>query len=214
MTTVPLMPIDPRGTVLGDEVYNAIGEAILDGRLAPGEHLRDQELARWLGVSRTPVREALQRLERTGLVEVSPNRFTRVTRPDPGLVEETHEFVVLLLGNIVRLAVTRCSDETLAAILDDIDAVVEASRSDDRMALIDHSADLFSTFTHASRNRAFVRVMREAELAIRRNLAGWHPFVECPVRRTEGYEAFRAAVATRDGDAAERALRGQHGLLT
>jgi DNA-binding GntR family transcriptional regulator len=214
MTTVPLMPVDPRGTVLGDEVYNAIGEAILDGRLAPGEHLRDQELARWLGVSRTPVREALQRLERTGLVEVSPNRFTRVTQPDPGLVEETHEFVVLLLGNIVRLAIARCSDETLAAILDDIDAVIEASRIDDRMGLIDGSARLFSTFTHAAGNRAFVRVMREAELAIRRNLAGWHPFIECPVRRTEGYEAFRAAVAARDGEAAERALRGQHGLLT
>ena len=213
MTTVPLMPVDPRGTVLGDEVYNAIGEAILDGRLAPGEHLRDHELARWLGVSRTPVREALQRLERTGLVEVSPNRFTRVTQPDPGLVGETHEFVVLLLGNIVRLAVVRCSDETLAALLDDIDAVIAASRRDDRMGIVDGSARLFSSFTHAAGNRAFVRVMREAELVIRRNLSGWHPFIECPVRRTEGYEQFRAAVEARDPDAAERALRAQHGLV-
>src|SRR3954451_8368382 len=141
MTIVPLMPVDPHGTVLGDEVYTAIGEAILDGRLAPGEHLRDQELARWLGVSRTPVREALQRLERTGLVEVSPNRFTRVTQPDTGLVEETPEFVALLLGDIVRLAVTRCSDDTLTEILDQIDTVIEGSRTDDRLGLIDASAE-------------------------------------------------------------------------
>lgn len=213
MTTVPLMPVDPRGTVLGDEVYNAIGEAILDGRLAPGQHLRDQELARWLGVSRTPVREALQRLERTGLVEVSPNRFTRVTQPDPQLVGETHEFVVLLLGNIVRLAVERCPPETLGLLLEQTDVVIEASRTDDRMGLIDGSARLFSTFTHAAGNRAFVRVMREAELVIRRNLSGWHPFIECPVQRSAGYEEFRAAVAARDGAGAERALRAQHGLV-
>jgi len=212
MTIVPLMPVDPHGTVLGDEVYTAIGEAILDGRLAPGEHLRDQELARWLGVSRTPVREALQRLERTGLVEVSPNRFTRVTQPDTGLVEETREFVVLLLGDIVRLAVTRCSDDTLTEILDQIDTVIEGSRTDDRLGLIDASAELFSTLAHAARNRAFVRVMREAELVIRRNLSGWHPFIESPALRTHGYEDFRAAVARRDADGAERALRAQHGL--
>src|SRR6478752_2512141 len=75
--TVPFSPLDPRGTVLGDEVFARLGEAILDGQLAPGERLRDHELAQRLGVSRTPVREALQRLERTGLVEVSPNRYTR-----------------------------------------------------------------------------------------------------------------------------------------
>jgi DNA-binding GntR family transcriptional regulator len=206
------MPVDPRGTVLGDEVYAAIGEAILDGRLKPGEHLRDQELARWLGVSRTPVREALQRLERTGLVEVAPNRYTRVTMPDQGLIGETHEFVVLLIGNIVRLAVHRMSDEELEDVLSQLDRVIAASRADDRLGIIDGSARLFETMTVLAQNRPFVRVMREAELVIRRNLSGWHPFIECPVQRTEGYEEFRAALVARDGDRAERALRAQHGL--
>ena len=77
--TKPFGPLEPRGAVLGDEVYALLGEAILDGRLPAGERLRDQELAERLGVSRTPVREALQRLERTGLVEVAPNRYTRVS---------------------------------------------------------------------------------------------------------------------------------------
>jgi DNA-binding GntR family transcriptional regulator len=212
MTTVPLMPVDPRGTVLGDEVYTAIGEAILDGRLQPGEHLRDHELARWLGVSRTPVREALQRLERTGLVEVAPNRYTRVTVPDPDLLSETHEFVVLLLGDIVRLAASRASDEALEVAVRQTDAVIAASRADDRLGIVEHSARLFATLTDAAGNRAFLRVMREAELVIRRNLAGWHPFIECPIRRSEGYEAFRAAMTARDGAAAQRALLAQHGL--
>ena len=60
--TTPFAPLEPTGAVLGDEVYALLGEAILDGRLSAGERLRDQELAERLGVSRTPVREALQRL--------------------------------------------------------------------------------------------------------------------------------------------------------
>lgn len=206
------MAIEPRGTVLGDEVYARLGEAILDGRLAPGERLRDQELAEWLGVSRTPVREALQRLERTGLVEVSPNRYTRVSIPDPSLLQETHEFAVLMLGDIVRLAVVRCSDEQLAVLVEQLDDVIAASRADDRLGIIDRSAILFATVTHAARNRAFVVVMREAELVIRRNLAGWHPYIACPIRRSEAYEDFRDALIARDPDRAERALRAQHGL--
>lgn len=210
--TVPLIAIEPRGTVLGDEVYARLGEAILDGRLAPGERLRDQELAEWLGVSRTPVREALQRLARTGLVEVSPNRFTRVSIPDPALLKETHEFVVLMLGNIVRLAVERSSDDELAVLVEQLDDVIAASRADDRLGIIDRSAVLFATLTHAARNRAYVVVMREAEFVIRRNLAGWHPFIESPTRRSEAYQDFRAALLARDADWAERALRAQHGL--
>ena len=113
--TAPFTPLDPRGAVLGDEVYARLGEAILDGRLAPGERLRDHELAERLGVSRTPVREALQRLERIGLVEVSPNRYTRVIarrttrrRPTSSSSSPTSWAIA------VRMAVARCTDETLA----------------------------------------------------------------------------------------------------
>ena len=54
MTTVPLMPVDPRGTVLGDEVYGAIGEAILDGRLTPGQLTPGQLTPRVTGSPRNP----------------------------------------------------------------------------------------------------------------------------------------------------------------
>lgn len=205
------MPVDPDGTVLGDEVYHAIGQAIVDGRLAPGEHLRDHEVARSLGVSRTPVREALQRLERTGLVEVAPHRYTRVSTPDQKVKDDTAEMAVLMLGNLVRLAVPRCSDETLEVVLGHTDAVIAASRADDHPGIVDASADLFESLTFATDNVAFVRFMREAQFAIVRNVSGWHPLIECPIARTEGYLAFRAAIEARDGMAAETALRALHG---
>jgi len=57
-----------------DAVYQALQEAILAGRLEPGEHLRQEEVAEQWGVSQTPVREAFRRLESEGLVEHAPNR--------------------------------------------------------------------------------------------------------------------------------------------
>ena len=65
----------------------------------------------------------------------------------------------------------------------------------------------FDHIVEDTENVAFIRVMREAEIAIRRNLAGWHPFVECPVQRTAAYVEFRDAVAHRDGARAESLLR-------
>ncbi len=210
--TVPFTPLDPRGSVLGDEVYTLLGEAILDGSLAPGERLRDQELAERLGVSRTPVREALQRLERTGLVEVAPNRYTRVTTPNDKVQTDVFEFVVHLMGIAVQLAVARCSDAELGDALIDADDMIEASRADDHAALARASHAFFTKITRATGNVAILRTMREGEIAIRRTLPGWHPFIECPIGRTVAYESFRDAVARRDGARGEALLRAIHGF--
>jgi len=64
--------------LLRDTAYETLCGAIVAGTLAPGETLHDHELCSWLGLSRTPVRGALARLEEEGLVETAPQRFTRV----------------------------------------------------------------------------------------------------------------------------------------
>jgi len=208
--TVPFVPLDPRGAVLGDEVYARLGEAILDGRLAPGERLRDQELAEWLGVSRTPVREALQRLERIGLVEVSPHRYTRVSQPNRQT--DTAELVAFNMGLAVRMASARADDEELAQALERLDEVIASSRANDAVALADASHAFFAVITRAAGNYALLQFVREYEFAIRRDMVGWVPFLECPIGRTAAYEEFREAFVARDGDRAEALLRGIHGL--
>ena len=210
--TTDFAPLAPRGTVLGDEVYTVLGEAILDGRLAAGERLRDHELAERLGVSRTPVREALQRLERAGLVEVAPNRYTRVSVPNDRVQADTHEFVVHFMSTAVRIALARCTDDELEQAVDHGEAIVAASRVDDHPGIVTASVQFFEHVTCATENEVFVRVMTEAKLAFRRNLEGWHPFIECPVRRTESYERFRDAVAARDGAGAATVLLELHGM--
>lgn len=210
--TTPLAPLNPHGTALGDEVYRAIGGAILDGSLPAGERLRDHEMAERLGVSRTPVREALQRLARIGLVEVAPHRYTRVSIPDDKLIGDTDEFVAYTLGNCLRIAIARCDQPTLDAVIAQADRVVEASRVDDRLALMEASADFFERVVRATGNTAFLTLMREAEMAIRRNLSGWSPFISCPIARTGQYERMRDALVARDGARAEQIMRELHGV--
>src|SRR4051794_28317614 len=83
-------------TLLRDAAYVRLRDAILDGTLAPGEQLRDAELVAWLGLSRTPIREALARLEQQGLVESAPNRWTRVAPIDRDDARDAFEVVAAL----------------------------------------------------------------------------------------------------------------------
>ena len=96
-----------------DEVYAALLEWIVDGTLGPGERVRDKELAEALGVSRTPVREALQRLEDAGLVETSASRWTRVASLDVAQAEQVYPVVWSLEALAVELAGRDLSDEDL-----------------------------------------------------------------------------------------------------
>lgn len=211
--TAILPPIElTSGTILGDEVYARIGDAILDGTLAPGQQLRDVDLATQLGVSRTPVREALQRLERFGLVEIAVGRYTRVSDPDDKLRADTGAFTAYFMGNALRLALTECTDDELAELVSALDAVIAAVDESDPMRVFDASVLFFTRVTIATHNAVFTGFIREASLAIRRNLRGWVPFVACPMARAQGYRDLREAIATRNADEAERVLRFLHNV--
>ncbi|MGB4776791.1 GntR family transcriptional regulator [Microbacterium sp.] len=211
-TTLP--PVRLRGgMILSDEVYACIGAAILDGTLRPGEQLRDVDLAAQLGVSRTPVREALQRLERFGLVEIAVGRYTRVSDPNDRMRDETGVFTAYFMGNALRMALLSASEEQVADILEKLDAVIESVHEADPLGVFERSTVLFTTVTRATGNTIFIGFIREAALAIERNLRGWVPFIAGPISRAEGYDLLRAQVASRDADGAERTLRMLHGVV-
>jgi DNA-binding GntR family transcriptional regulator len=93
-----------------------IREAIVDGRLAPGQRLKEEELARELGISRTPVREALLMLQAEGLVEAVPNRGAVVCSHDAEDLEDMYQLRALLEGHAARRAATNITDETVAGL--------------------------------------------------------------------------------------------------
>lgn len=208
-----LPPIElTSGTILSDEVYARIGDAILDGRLAPGQRLRDVDLAADLGVSRTPVREALQRLERFGLVEIAVGRYTRVADYDDQTRGDMGAFTVYMLGNVLHLALMNCSDDELAGLVRAADAVVGAV-GQDALRLFDANAALFEKVTFAAGNRVFAGFIRETSVAIRHSLRGWAPFLPDPEHRAEAYLRLRDCIAARDADGAEQTLRRLHNLV-
>jgi len=91
---IPTSPPDsaPR-RLLRDVVFEKMLAAIVDGTLEPGERLNDDELVKWLGVSRTPVREAIAQLHTYGLVEIEANRFTKVAARDDIVYAEASQFL-------------------------------------------------------------------------------------------------------------------------
>ncbi|MBF6595153.1 MAG: GntR family transcriptional regulator [Thermaceae bacterium] len=98
---IPVSALALERPSLRESVYERLRDWIVEGSLEPGEQLRDQELALRLGVSRTPVREALRRLEDEGLVETASNRWTRVK--SVGLEEVGQIYPILLALELLAL---------------------------------------------------------------------------------------------------------------
>lgn len=93
-----------------------IREAIVNGRLVPGERLKEEELARELGISRTPVREALLVLQAEGLVDATPNRGAAVRAHDAVDLDDLYQLRALLEGYAARRAASRITLEQVASL--------------------------------------------------------------------------------------------------
>jgi len=104
-------------------------ELILGGSLQPGLVISQVELARSLGVSRTPLREALRMLQEEGLIEAEPNRRARVTRFDPGDLDTVYGCRVMLESLGCVLTVRSFSDEEVERLRTALDAMAEHART-------------------------------------------------------------------------------------
>ncbi len=125
-------------SLLRDRAYRMLRDAIVSGELAPGAVIRDAELAEGVGLSRTPVREALARLADEGLVETKPHSWTRVTplvlrevRDALVVVRAMHELAVRLAVPLMterHHALMRAANERFAAALEkgDVQGALDA----------------------------------------------------------------------------------------
>ena len=165
---IPLDRAPLRTTLLRDSVHDRLRDAIVDGTLAPGEVVRDTELAAWLGVSRTPVREALLRLGETGLVRSAPGRSTVVAEIDLTEVREAHAVVVAMHRLAVAEAVDRLTDddvERMRAANLRFAAAIDAHDTDAALAADD---DFHGIAVEVSGNRALTTVLDQFGPVVRR----------------------------------------------
>ncbi|MEV7610792.1 GntR family transcriptional regulator [Microbacterium sp. NPDC089320] len=119
------LPIRPR-QLIRDQVFATLAEEIISGRMQPLEEIRDQDLQAEYGVSRTPIREALNRLADLGLIEVSTNRFTRVAPVDLEAQADRVETAVAMIGYSAIKAVPTYTDEQVASLHARIDGLLAA----------------------------------------------------------------------------------------
>lgn len=125
--------------------YSAILMMITDGRLASGERLREEALADTLGVSRTPVREALRRLSAEGLLEITRNRGARVLGWTQEDIDEIFELRILLEGYGARVAAQHVDADSIAR-LRSIQDRFESAVSDGSRGHLDCAMELNNEF--------------------------------------------------------------------
>jgi DNA-binding GntR family transcriptional regulator len=158
----------PRRALLRDDAYQRLRDAIVDGTLEPGERLRDAELGVWLGVSRTPVREALARLEHAGLVITRPGRSTTVAPLDVRAARDAQSVVAAMHQLAVRLAVPHLSDDDLARMTEANDRFSKALRACDVDAALQADDDLHAVPVAATANQALHQVLEQFTPLLRR----------------------------------------------
>lgn len=146
-------------SLLRDDVYRRLRTAIVDGTLAPGEQLRDQELAAWLGVSRTPVREALLRLAQGGLVLAQPGRSTVVSPLDVRETRDARDVVAAMHALAVREAVPALTEADLDAMRDANRRFAAAVRNDDVEEALRADDDLHGVLVRVAGNHALDTVL-------------------------------------------------------
>lgn len=134
--------------------------AILDGSFQPGRPLREEELANWLGISRTPVREALLILENEGLVESLRNRGTRVARFDASELEELYSIRAVLEGYAARQAAEAVTDKELEALKSSCERFKAlADDSEDLVALAEENVTFHEGIQDAARSTRLKRMI-------------------------------------------------------
>ena len=165
------IPSDTAGvdrSLLRDDVFLRLRDAIVDGTFSPGEQLKDGELAEWLGVSRTPIREALLRLGTSGLVVAIPGRSTTVTAIDAKVVRDARDVIASMHALAVSQMAGRLDENDLERMRGASRRFADAVTSGDVKAALDADEELHRIPVSALGNRALESVLDHFDPLVRR----------------------------------------------
>jgi DNA-binding GntR family transcriptional regulator len=190
-----------------ERVREELRTRIVDGRLPPGAWLSEPTIAAELDVSRTPVREAIGRLEEEGLVRRTPGLGAFVVELTEREAAEIIGIRAALEGYAASLAAARISDDELAGVGDAHVAAEEALASDDVEALLAANMsfhDAVNAASHSPRTVVMINGLRDWVVRYRTQVLG------APDRRQRSYASHALildALRRHDGAAAEQAMR-------
>lgn len=194
---------------VGAAVYDTVKDLLLSGHFKPGERIRERELTELLGVSRTPIREALRMLEQDHLVDSVPRRGFRMRVPAAKELKDFYELRAELEGLSAALAAERASDETLAALHADLQQVQELLAQGDAREIIAGNNRFHDAVARAADNRILEQSLSQLRDGVNlyRTLS-WSSYKERPAVTWRQHSAIYLGLAERNPALArERAVR-------
>jgi DNA-binding GntR family transcriptional regulator len=191
---------------LRDRVAEMIRESIIDGKIRPGERLVEPDLAARLGVSRTPLREALLQLDSEGFVNVTPRRGAVVSELSIEDAQETYLIKGALEPLAARLACEKITDAELESLREIHERMSRsaAARSRDNRRILQLNSEFHSVITSASRNEKliqYIRILRSQALRYNYIYLSVMSHISASVRE---HARILDALSRRDREAAER----------
>ncbi|WP_018381517.1 FCD domain-containing protein [Wenjunlia vitaminophila] len=197
----------PQRRLLSDRVYEFLRRGIVSGELVPGQRLVESEIARQLGTSQAPAREAIKRLAHEGLVRSVSHRGNYVAEITEEQAREVREVRALLEEYAIRAAASRITTEALRLLAEDVDAMRRAADRADISDFQDADTSFHRRVCAASGNSFLARLWRTIEPS----LSGPH-LTEGPPHTggwrkiAEHHADLLTALATGDPDAAAELL--------
>lgn len=188
----------------GNTAYRRLLDELREGRLNPGDRLRETELAERLGVSRTPVREAIRQLEADGIVAHVPRQGASIRTLDYAEVMELYEMRAVLEGTAARLAARAASDIEIEELFDMNQALARTGTSPAAFAL---NRQFHAALLDAAKNRFLTRSITSLQKALM--ILGPTTLTQ-PDRAEQAVEehfGILDAIKARDGALAEAAMR-------
>lgn len=199
--------------LLRDIAYDRIKEAIRLAELQPGEPLSETRLSKQLGISRTPVREALQVLAQEGLVQIIPGRAVTVAAPSTQEVMDAIHIRWLLEPELARLAARAITPPQLTVLYEELDELDDAVSRNDWAAWSAADNMFHETLSKACPNR----LLGELSLQIRNRISylssDVHDDLESMTSRTQEHRAIVEKIAAGDSDGAAAAMREHISML-
>ena len=144
---------------LRDVVFNHLRQAILTGELKPGERLMEIHLADKLGVSRTPIREAIRKLELEGLVTMIPRRGAEVAQITEKSMNDVLEVRQALDALCVELACDRITDEGIAALKAAKEAFEQSVKTKDNRTIAQADIEFHDIIVQATGNQRLIQLV-------------------------------------------------------
>lgn len=192
---------------LRDVVFNTLRQAILTGDLKPGERLMEIHLANRLGVSRTPIREAIRKLELEGLVIMIPRRGAEVAQITEKSLRDVLEVRRALDALCAELACDRISDEELSGLKEACVNFEKATATKDAKIIAKADVTLHDIIVKATNNRRLVTLVNNLSEQMYRYRFEYIKDETQHARLVEEHRTIYESIVKKDKEAASRAAR-------